>query len=234
MVVYLDVVFLENFFMDLVILLAVGVCMKVGGKVWRICLAACTGAIFYILQFFVVWITWLQFLIGAFMVVISFGFSGIRILLKQLCLFYFVSFVFGGVSFGLMSCLNHGKFSIFDGAVVGNFSLAWIVLASIVGFILVLIVLRRKAKHVLVDVVISVGGREANARILLDTGNLLKEPYGGRPVMIVQKDAIRDIFDDVLIDRFHDILEGRDNIPIGMFFIPYRSLGNRSRPFTRV
>ena len=225
MVVYLDVIFLENFFMNLIIILTVSICMKLGAKVWRMILAAAFGAIFYILEFFIIWITWFEFLLGAALVVISFVFHGIKAFLKQLCLLYFISFAFGGISFGLMNVLNREGYSIFDGAIVGNFNLSWLIVAVIIGFVLSIIVIRRRAKHVLADVTISVGGREADAKILLDTGNLLKEPYENRPVMIIQKDVASNILDSVIMDRLHDILRGAEVLPIGMFYIPYRSLG---------
>ena len=43
--------------------------------------------------------------------------------------------------------------------------------------------------------------------------------------MIIQKDVASNIFDNVIMDRLHDILRGAEKLPIGMFYIPYRSIG---------
>lgn len=221
MVVFLDVVLVENFVLDLLVLLAVGVCLRGGFRFWRVCLAALLGAVFYVLEFVVVWFTWIQWIISCLMVVVSFGFSGIKRFVWQVCLFYFVSFAFGGVSFGMMCLLNRNGFGVVDGAFVGNFNLIWVMLAAFMGFAWVVVVLKRKSRHVIEDVIISVGGRVVGVKVLLDTGNLLREPYGNRPVLIVEKRAVRDILDDGVWDSFHEVLSGELDLPVRYVFYSF-------------
>lgn len=233
MTVYLDVVFLENFFMDFIILMTVGVCINCREKIWRILVSSCVGATFYILELFIYWITWFQFLLGAVMILISFGFHGVKRFFKLLCLFYLISLLFGGISFWIVNLINAGKLCIIDGAIIGKFNIAWIICGVVIGIMLAIIVLRRRYKHVVVDVVISVSGKEAKTKILLDTGNLLREPYQGKPVMIVEKSVVKDILDSQILNSFNDISTGNSLLQAGMFLIPYKSLGNSGRIFTR-
>lgn len=233
MTVYLDVVFLENFLMDFIILMTVAVCINCHEKIWRILISSCVGAAFYILEFFVYWITWFQFLLGAVMILISFGFHSIKRFIKLICLFYLISLLFGGISFWLMNLINAGKFNIIDGAIIGDFNIAWIICGVVVGIILAIIVLRRRYKHVVVNVVISVSGKEAKTKILLDTGNLLREPYQDKPVMIVEKKVFKGIIDNQILNSFFDISKDNCKLLTGMFLIPYKSLGNSGRIFIR-
>ena len=97
----------------------------------------------------------------------------------------------------------------------------------LIGVILLIYFFRKKKEHVFKDVVISINGVEKVIRLLLDTGNLLREPYTARPVMIVEKSALKGMFDNDVLDELREIFDGKRNIPSGMFLIPYKSIGNR-------
>ena len=228
MTIYLDVVFIENLGMNMAIILTEAVCIGGMKAFFRKFLGAILASLFYIITLVEPIASYFQVLVAFLVVRISFGRSRFWGLIKRVCLFYFISFLFGGVSFGLMSVLNHGKFSVFNGVIVGDFKWSWLVGSAVLGAIMVVIVIKKKARHVLVDVIISVHGKLAQFRILLDTGNLLREPYGNRPVMIIEKSTAQDFLEKEVFDSIHDFLVGKRELPVGMFFIPYRSIGNNS------
>lgn len=43
-------------------------------------------------------------------------------------------------------------------------------------------------------------------KVLLDTGNLLKEPYTGKPVIIVEKDALKMVLEEKISLNFKEIV----------------------------
>ena len=166
-------------------------------------------------------------MIAGIIVVIAFAPYGLKMFCKIFILYYFINFLFAGVAFALMSFLNQGRFSIFNGVVIGNFNLIKLFLSVLIGVILLIYFFRKKKEHVFKDVVISINGVEKVIRLLLDTGNLLREPYTARPVMIVEKSALKGMFDNDVLDELREIFDGKRNIPSGMFLIPYKSIGNR-------
>ena len=141
-----------------------------------------------------------------------------------------------------MLMVNKGKFSVFNGIIIGKFGLELIILSGILAFLLIVIFLKKRKEHVFKNIVIVFNKREIEIRVLLDTGNLLKEPYKNRPVVIVNRSAVEELLIEVLrseksckkennINNDIDlILEGKKEVPIGTFLIPYRSIGN-SRGF---
>lgn len=226
MVIYLDIIFLENSIMNILILLSMRGVLKNKKSIWRIILSAMVGALFYIIEFVISWISFIQVLIACLILIIAFGYSNIRTFFKQVCLFYFISLLFGGTSFWIMNLASNGKYSIHDGIIVGNFNLFFITISGIASLFLTAKFLNKKMRHVISSMVIILNGKKVLVNVLLDTGNLLREPYQNRPVLIIEKRALSGIVTDEVISCYHDIIMGKIKIPKGMFFIPYKSLGN--------
>ena len=227
MTIYLDAVFLENFVMNFAVILSEAVLLNSVFNIWKKVLAALIGTFYYIATLFCSSLSFFQLMIGGIIVVIAFAPNGLKMFCKIFILYYFINFLFAGVAFALMSFFNQGRFSIFNGVVIGNFNLIKLFLSVLIGVILLIYFFRKKKEHVFKDVVISINGVEKVIRLLLDTGNLLREPYTARPVMIVEKSALKGMFDNDVLDELREIFDGKRNIPSGMFLIPYKSIGNR-------
>ena len=228
MTIYLDVVFIENLVMNLSIILSEAVLLNSLNKLVRKICSALIATAYYILTLIFPKTTYFQILVGILIILIAFRPKSLQLLLKQTFLFYFINFVFAGTSFALMCAFNKDKFSIFNGVVVGNFNVFKVFLAGIIAIIMLIYFFRKRSKHVFKDVVISISGKVKEIRLLLDTGNLLREPYTGKPVMIVEKNALKSVIDGDLFNDLDEMLKGKETIPDGMFLIPYRSLGNSS------
>lgn len=228
MIIYLDVIFLENLIMNLVIILSEATVLKAFHEFLRKIIASAIASFFYIMTLFYPKISFLQIVLSLLVIKISFNPQTIKLLIKETALFYFISFIFGGLSFTMMSIFNEGKVTILDGVLISDFSLFKVFLCGVLGAFLVAAFLKKKNKHVLKNMLIGFKGKKKRVRVLLDTGNLLKEPYTGKPVIIVEKAAIQDIFDEDTFKNFDEVLEGKRNLPIGMFIIPYKSIGNEN------
>lgn len=226
MTIYLDVVFIENLVMNLSVILSEAVLLNSLNKLIRKIGSALIATVYYILTLIFPKFSGFQVFVGILIIFIAFRPRNLKLLIKQVFLFYFINFVFAGTSFALICAFNKGKFSIFNGVVVGNFSVFKVFLAVIIAIIMLIYFFRKRSKHVFKDVVISISGKVKEIRLLLDTGNLLREPYTGKPVMIVEKSALKNVIDEELFNDLEKMLKGGEIIPDGMFLIPYRSLGN--------
>lgn len=228
MTIYLDAIFIENFIMNLSIILSEAILSNSLNNLARKIEASLFATLYYIVTLFFPYISYFQFIVGAITMVIAFNTKSFKELIKYTFLFYFINFVFAGSSFALMCAFNRGKFSIFNGVIIGNFDLFKLFLSAIIAIAMLIYFFKKKSKHVFKDVIISISGKVKDIRLLLDTGNLLREPYTGKPVMIVEKVALKTILAEDLFNDLGKILKGKETIPDGMFLIPYRSLGNTS------
>lgn len=226
MTIYLDAVFLENFVMNFAVILSEAVLANLVSGIWRKVLAALIGTFYYVFTLLFPWLSFFQLVIGGIIVLVAFAPSGLKNFCKLFMLFYFINFVFAGVAFAFMSFLNHGRFSVFNGVVVGNFNLIKLFFSVLIGVILLIYFFKKRKEHVFRDVVISLNGANKVVRLLLDTGNLLREPYTAKPVMIVEKRALYGVVADDVLDGLGEIFCGKEKVPVGMFLIPYRSIGN--------
>lgn len=226
MTIYLDVVFIENLVMNLSVILSEAILLNSLNKLIRKIGSALFATAYYILTLIFPKLSDFQVFVGILIILIAFRPTNLKLLIKQVFLFYFINFVFAGTSFALMCAFNKDKFSIFNGVVIGNFDVFKVFLAGIIAIIMLTYFFRKRSKHVFKDVVISISGKVKEIRLLLDTGNLLREPYTGKPVMIVEKSALKNVIDEELFNDLEKMLKGGEIIPDGMFLIPYRSLGN--------
>lgn len=206
MTVYLDVVFLENFVMNLVIILSEAVLLGGFKKFFRKIIASSILSLFYIATLFYSSVAIFQVIVALIAIKISFEPKSIKKLIKEVLFFYFISFIFGGLSFAMASLFNNGKITILDGVLVSDFSAFKVLLCGILGAILVVAFLKKKKEHVFRKITIGLDGKKVDVKVLLDTGNLLREPYTGKPVIIVEKNAINEILEEDIVSNFYEII----------------------------
>ena len=225
--------------MNLAIIFSEAICLNSTDKKIRKILAGIFCSFFYLIQLFFTQLIYLQWMIAFCTMIIAFGKTNFKNIIKQVLFFYFISFLYGGTSFALMSMINKGKFFIFNGVIIGKFGLKLILVSGILAFGMISMFLNKRKKHVFRNIVITIGEKKVEIRVLLDTGNLLREPYKNRPVVIIEKSAIEDLIVEILRKKeiaekknnsitfdIDLILKGQKEIPDGMFLIPYRSIGN--------
>jgi len=71
-----------------------------------------------------------------------------------------------------------------------------------------------------------------NTEAIIDTGNFLRDPITKTPVIVVEKEVLRGILPDTIIDNLPEIISGK-NIDIGNYIskiriIPFTSLGKEN------
>lgn len=226
MTIYLDAVFLENFVMNFAVILSETILLNSALCIWKKIFAALIGTFYYLITLIFPKMAYLQLVIGCVITLVAFTPNDWREFCKIFVLYYFINFLFAGVAFAFICFFNQGKFSIFNGVIVGNFNLIKLFFAVLVGLILLIYFFNKKREHVTKNVIISICGVKKEVCLLLDTGNLLKEPYTDKPVMILEKQVLNGMIADDILNGLEEIFSGKKNVPVGMFLIPYKSIGN--------
>ena len=246
MTIYLDVVLLENLIMNGIIVYVTAIITKTKIKHIRILLASLIGAIYsilsYISKFPIFSNIFVKILLSIIMVYIAYDPKEIKILGKELLLFYLTSFLFGGVAFAMIYIIKPQEILMKDGLFLGTYPLKTVFLGAIIASIILITgfkVVKSKIskKDMYCKITINLEGKEKDINVMIDTGNLLKEPISGMPVIVVEHTQLYDIIPKEILNNLEKILGGDlNNIPeeiknkylTKLKVIPYSSLGNQN------
>ena len=217
MTIYLDVVLLENLCMNYIILFATGYIMKIKMKHWKLIVSSLLGGIYAVVSYLEILPIYsslpMKLLLSVLMVYLAYHAKGIKQLSKQLVLFYLTSFVFGGCAFALLYFIRPQDIFMQNGVYVGTYPLKIALLGGIVGFIITYIAFKivktkLKRRDMLYEIQIKMANKTINLQAMLDTGNLLKEPITGMPVIVVEKEKLYSILPTNLLDHIEELIGG--------------------------
>ncbi len=199
--VYVDLYFLINTCMDLLCLMLSAALLHRFVRRWRAILAAILGGA-YAVAALLLGIDGLSgFLLEAAVAVAMciIGFAGknvpFRRLLQTVPVYLLVSMMLGGIMTALYSVLNRLDLPLDslqgDGLSVWTFAL----LTGVAGFATVrggrFLGFSHKTRFVTVRVTLF--GREATLRAMVDSGNLLQDPLSGKSVILADRNALRSV-----------------------------------------
>lgn len=246
MTIYLDIIFLENFILNLILLYAVGIETKSKIKFYRIIIASILGSIYAIILYIVknefLYSIVMKFMLSIVMVYVSFETKGFKDILKKMLYFYLTSFVFGGGALALIYMVNTGKISIQNGIIQGSYTRLTIMIGIIIAFIIIIIafslIKNRISKNDLIcNIGIRINNKEVKTKAMIDTGNLLKEPITNIPVVVLEHSLLKNIIPNEILENIDKILGGdlseiSENIKsqyiLKMKVIPFTSLGKQN------
>lgn len=217
MTIYLDVVLLENLCMNYIILFATGYLLKRRLNHIRLILSALLGGIYSILAYMEIVEAYssfaLKIVLSIVMVYVAYYPRHLKQLAKELLFFYLTSFVFGGCAFALLYVIKPQEILIRNGSYVGTYPLKIAVLGGIVGFTITAVAFRfakvkLSKKDMYCDITIYFGEKQISTIALLDTGNLLKDPITSMPVIVVEKELLKEILPDIILNNLNKIIGG--------------------------
>ncbi len=215
MIVYLDIIFFINFAFDFLLLLVVNIILKRNVKLLRLLIAAFIGSlsiVFLFIKMTNLTLFLAKLLISIIMILISFKYVNFKVFSTNIVCLYICSILLGGFLYYLsleFSYKNEGLIFYYDGM-----SINFIILLIFSPVILYIYIRQaRKYKNVFSKIynleVLFDNGRKLNLSAFLDTGNQLYDPYLNKPVILVEKNMLKN---KVKIDN--------------VLFIPYSSLNN--------
>ena len=136
MTIYIDIIFLENLFMNYIIIYSTGIIVKAPIKIIRTFLASGIGGVYAILSYMsmleICSNLFLKIALSVVMVYIAFNPKNKKIFLKQLMIFYLTSFTFGGVAFALLYFVSPQKILMEKGVLIGTYPIKMVLAGGIV------------------------------------------------------------------------------------------------------
>ena len=217
MTVYLDIVFLENVLMNYIIIFATGVVLKDECKKMRILIASLVGAAYTVVMYLNIIPIYSNFfmklLLSVVIVYAAFRPKSVKKLIKDLVIFYLVSFVFGGCVFALMYFFKPQMVQIRNGVFVGAYPIKVAIVGGIVAFIVLqvsfkIVKTRISKKDMIYTIEVNVNGKLTQVKALLDTGNLLKDPITSLPVVVIEHRSLNSVIPEKVLNNLDKILGG--------------------------
>ena len=198
-VVYIDSLFLLNFVVNYLLLLAAA---RLSGAVIRrpaLAAGAALGGGYAVAVF----LPGMGFLLhplcklGAAVLMLLCAFGNSRRLLRTGLIFFAVAAAFGGGIFAI-ELLGGRGLSLKNGIFYSAMDLKLILLSAAGCYVVISLVLRRTGGHTarreLVPAVVTLGERKAMLTALVDTGNTLTDPATNRPVMVAEGEKLSSLF----------------------------------------
>ena len=185
MKIYIDLFFLFNVIMDFMIILGTSIILKRNSNLIRIIISSLTGGVSSILLFGNINKILIEVISIIIMVLISFGYKGIKYVFRNIFYMYLLSTLIGGIIY------------LFNVKVSNNIVINYFIIIVISSLVLILYIKEnRKIKNIYnnyykVDIYfkdkskISVVG-------FIDTGNNLYDPYKKRPIIFLSNKYIRE------------------------------------------
>lgn len=190
MKIYVDIIFLINLIYDYLILNSVNIVLRRRIKVKRILCGSFIGSIsafgiFYPLLNNI----YLTLLLGIIMVLLTFGFKDIIYLKNNLLYFYLISVIFGGFLYLVNIKFNHhyNSSDAYNFQIMTNF-IGIIILSPIIYFFYLYANKNNNVNHKnYYNLKFSLKNKIYDITAFYDTGNLIKDPYKGRPVILINE-----------------------------------------------
>lgn len=239
MTIYLDIVFLENFLLNYIIMLSTKLITSVNSKNYKLVISSALSSLYSIIIYvwnIDIWIIRFIIKVGISVQMMWIAF-GRKCLIRNLVFFYLISLFFGGSAFLLLFSINPEKIDLKENIFVGVYPVQILIIGAILSFLFIVIIsifLRIKRNRIeFYELDIFYKGKFVKVKALLDSGNLLKEPISKKDVVIVEKEALKIFFSKEVFDDMNNILDGKwidskTNNDYLFSLIPYSSLGNNN------
>lgn len=206
MTVYVDVLFVLNFFITYLILLFTKVLSRKEAKTYRLLIASFIGGAYSL----VIFVDELHFLItalgkiavSAVIVFAAFGFRRASLFFKNLLIFYFTNMLFLGVILAVWLIFRPDGIVIHNDSVYFDISARVLLISAFFAYVISVAVVKiynhTMSKNEIYSLTILKDENEWHMFAFLDSGNKLKEPFSDYPVIIVDKNKISADTDRVI------------------------------------
>ncbi len=217
MVIYLDLVFIINFILDLLLLLTVNVALKRYSKIYKLFLGALFGSVSLISLFIPInsiMLSLLKIVMGIVMSLIAFGYKNIKYTVYNVLYLFMTSIILGGFLYYMkveFSYKNKGLVFYYNGLAINYIFLLIVSPLILYVFIKSLKVLKEVKNYYYKVNIVFANNFNLVITGFLDTGNKLRDPVTNKPIILINKKLIK----------------GKYNIRSPMY-VPFNSLNNHS------
>lgn len=212
-VIYGDILMVINFSMDFLSLYITSKLLHIKPSQFKLTLSAVTGALYALLILFFnpnASVNFIFSIITAFLLsFIAFGKQTTKNIIKNTCVFFVVNFALGGGITAICNTLNiwknsrnimiNGTFDVLYGDLPFGLLIFLAILCGAFSFLSGKII-RKKNTQKDCELTITLNKQSVTLKGLIDSGNLLKEPISGKPVIIATFNSLRKIIPPELFD----------------------------------
>lgn len=133
--------------------------------------------------------------------------------------------------------ISPGNVLLENGTLVGTYPLKMILIGGLIGFFIIIISFKSiknklSKKDMLCNISIIFEEGKVDINAIIDTGNFLREPLTGKPVIIVEKDVLKNAIPVDILENMEDIINGRkiieDKYMSKIRLIPFSALGTEN------
>lgn len=212
MTIYIDIILLINFIIDLLLLLSVSFLLKRRASITRIIISSSIGSLSTLLLFIIhnnFLLLIYKLLISIIMIIITFKYNNFHYFKDNLIYLYIISIILGGTIY----LINNQISSINNGLIFtsNNLKINLFLLIIITPIIIYKYLITTKNYQITYsnyyDIDIYYNDLCIKGTAFLDTGNNLKDPYFKRPIILINKELI--------------------NEPVKTFLVPYSVVNNQ-------
>lgn len=200
-VIYVDVLFVVNFFINFLLLQITAKLTKKDSKLYKLIISSCLGGLYSFiillneLPSYIVVLS--KLLVAAVMVLIAFKFYRLSSFLKAVLVFFFSSLIILGVVVGVYFATKTDLIAINNSSVYFNISARGLLLSASLSYVLSCVIIRfynrSLSKNEFYSLEIYNNNEEVKLNALVDTGNKLREPFSNNPVIIVDSEKCKKI-----------------------------------------
>ena len=208
--IYADVLISVNLFINYFLLLTIAQILNLKPERKKLILAAFVGALYSLIILLPpingVFSLFLKLIMSASIVRLGFEWVSTKLFLKIIMAFYGINFLFGGLIFCLWYfCVPNGIF-INNNMIYLNVSPIFLVIATFISYLAIRLMSKITGRqnnfifdH---DIMIKFNEKSVILRAKVDTGNTLKEPFSGLPVIVVQYKFAEKIIPESIKEYF--------------------------------
>jgi len=209
-IINLDVLISINIFITYFVLLGTGKFLSLKLRRLRLILASLLGGSFslmiYLPRFPGIISLIIKFLLSLIMLLLAFKTKSFKNFLKILAVFYMTNFIFFGIVFSLWYFMSPPGLWLRNGIIYLNISPLFLAICTLISYFIFRFINklseRQVPKKLFTEIILEDNNKKINLRAKIDTGHTLKEPFSSLPVIIINKNLIKNFIpEDLLISK---------------------------------
>lgn len=240
MIIYIDIFLIENTILNLIVLVSTVYVSKINIRFYKLVILSFIGSIYTIIEMYIFSLYYnsvLKLIIKILVIIVCVILvckGTLKEKVKFMFVFFMISFIYSGISYFVIYNFN-------------VFSIKYIGISFVVSFILCYIFSKinnngLNSKNRICNIEVYINNKNLKLQALIDSGNMVKDPVGGRDVIIIESDELKTVFDINYLKFLKGITEGKlldtydseiekenkvkDKYKYNINIIPFYSLGN--------
>lgn len=235
--IYADVLVSLNILFTYIFLVATRVICKIPTNKWGVAISSFLGGmsslIIFVNELNIILSAGYRIMVAIVLTGIAFLPRSIKSFIKVICAFFGVSFLFGGIMYGIEIAFNPSNIFFVNGTVYFDMSITYLVVSVLVVYGVFLgcnyLLQRNLSNNEIYEIEIYFRSTSAALRGIIDTGNALKDGVMGRPVIVAELKSLLPLFTDEEIRylKAEALLNVPQSLETRIHFIPCKTVSGR-------